>query len=90
MHAELFIQDARCGTHPSPHIQSQELDVNPARCVVIEDSRIGLAAAKAAGMRCVRWKCWWTLRGGGRRPAPAACKSPGHHHATQQCLTHLP
>ena len=30
----------------------QELDVEPGRCVVVEDSRIGLAAAKAAGMRC--------------------------------------
>lgn len=29
----------------------QELGVEPARCVVVEDSRIGLAAAKAAGMR---------------------------------------
>ena len=27
--------------------------MEPARCVVVEDSRIGLAAAKAAGMRCV-------------------------------------
>lgn len=31
----------------------QEYDVNPARCVVIEDSRIGLLAARAAGMRWV-------------------------------------
>jgi hypothetical protein len=53
-------------THTSLHISSprrapahlavspaplQELGVEPARCVVIEDSRIGLAAAKAAGMR---------------------------------------
>ena len=36
----------------APPAASQELGVNPARCVVIEDSRIGLAAAKAAGMRC--------------------------------------
>jgi beta-phosphoglucomutase-like phosphatase (HAD superfamily) len=34
---------SRCGL--------QELGVDPKRCVVIEDSRIGLAAAKAAGMR---------------------------------------
>ena len=47
----------------------QELGVDPARCVVIEDSRIGLAAAKAAGMRCAclllpccRTKCCAGLR----------------------------
>lgn len=41
---------------PAPDIYllaAQELDVEPGRCVVVEDSRIGLAAAKAAGMRCV-------------------------------------
>ena len=27
--------------------------LEPARCVVIEDSSIGLAAAKAAGMKCI-------------------------------------
>jgi beta-phosphoglucomutase-like phosphatase (HAD superfamily) len=29
------------------------LGLTPARCVVVEDSHIGLSAAKAAGMRCV-------------------------------------
>lgn len=29
------------------------LGLDPARCVVVEDSHIGLSAAKAAGMRCV-------------------------------------
>ena len=41
---------------PDPEIYrlaSERLDVRPARCVVVEDSRNGLLAAKAAGMRCV-------------------------------------
>lgn len=50
--------------------------MDSARCVVIEDSRIGLAAAKAAGMRCAClllpccaglcwracWACWFDLQ----------------------------
>jgi HAD superfamily hydrolase (TIGR01509 family) len=42
---------------PAPDIYllaAAELGVSPARCVVVEDSRIGLAAGKAAGMRCER------------------------------------
>jgi len=41
---------------PDPAIYklaAEKLEVDPARCVVIEDSRIGLLAARAAGMRCV-------------------------------------
>jgi HAD superfamily hydrolase (TIGR01509 family) len=41
---------------PDPEIYrlcQQRLQVNPARCVVVEDNRNGLLAAKAAGMRCV-------------------------------------
>lgn len=41
---------------PDPAIYllaARELGVDPARCVVVEDSEIGLAAARAAGMRCV-------------------------------------
>jgi len=41
---------------PDPAIYTlaaENLEVDPARCVVVEDSRIGLLAAKAAGMRCV-------------------------------------
>jgi len=40
---------------PSPDIYllaAKTLGVDPARCVVIEDTHIGLRAAKAAGMRC--------------------------------------
>jgi beta-phosphoglucomutase-like phosphatase (HAD superfamily) len=41
---------------PSPDIYllaAKEMGLEPADCVVVEDSGIGVAAAKAAGMRCV-------------------------------------
>lgn len=41
---------------PDPEIYnlvSQRLKLEPSECVVVEDTRIGLLAAKAAGMRCV-------------------------------------
>jgi beta-phosphoglucomutase-like phosphatase (HAD superfamily) len=31
--------------------------VSPARCIVIEDSRHGVTAARAAGMRCLAIPC---------------------------------
>uniref|UniRef100_A0A0C9S6E3 TSA: Wollemia nobilis Ref_Wollemi_Transcript_11200_1166 transcribed RNA sequence n=1 Tax=Wollemia nobilis TaxID=56998 RepID=A0A0C9S6E3_9CONI len=37
------------------------LGVEPSRCVVIEDSAIGLAAAKAAGMKCIVTKSGYTM-----------------------------
>jgi HAD superfamily hydrolase (TIGR01509 family) len=48
---------------PAPDIYNlaaKELGVEPARCVVIEDSQIGLAAAKAAGMRCIVTQSYYT------------------------------
>jgi HAD superfamily hydrolase (TIGR01509 family) len=50
----VFAGDCVPRKKPAPDIYNlaaRELGVEPARCVVIEDSRIGLAAAKAAGMR---------------------------------------
>ena len=41
---------------PSPeiyHLAAEKLDLRPDQCIVIEDSRNGLLAAKGAGMRCV-------------------------------------
>jgi len=35
------------------NLAAKELGVEAHKCVVIEDSRIGLLAAKAAGMRCI-------------------------------------
>ena len=48
---------------PDPAIYQMaatELGLDPARCVVIEDSRIGMQAAKGAGMRCVVTKSSYT------------------------------
>lgn len=48
---------------PSPDIYllaKDTLGLEPARTVVIEDSEIGLAAAKAAGMKCVVTKSSYT------------------------------
>lgn len=48
---------------PAPDIYllaAMELGVDPARCVVIEDSKIGLAAGKAAGMRVVVTESYYT------------------------------
>lgn len=48
---------------PAPDIYllaATELNVDPARCVVVEDSRIGLAAGKAAGMRVVVTESYYT------------------------------
>lgn len=52
----IFAGDVVPRKKPDPAIYdlaARELGVEPARCVVIEDSHIGLTAAKAAGMRCV-------------------------------------
>lgn len=41
---------------PDPLIYStaaERLDIDPARCVVVEDSVVGLKAAKGAGMKCL-------------------------------------
>ncbi|NBZ89408.1 HAD-IA family hydrolase [Stagnihabitans tardus] len=48
---------------PDPAIYQLALDemgLDPARCVVVEDSNIGLRAAKAAGLRCVVTKSSYT------------------------------
>lgn len=52
----VFAGDVVPKKKPAPDIYllaAKELQVSPARCVVIEDSHIGLRAAKAAGMRCI-------------------------------------
>ncbi len=48
---------------PDPAIYTlaaSTLGVEPSRCVVVEDSAIGLAAAKAAGMKCIVTKSGYT------------------------------
>ena len=43
----------RSKPHPEPYLRAVErLGLSPARCLVIEDSERGLAAAKAAGLAC--------------------------------------
>jgi HAD superfamily hydrolase (TIGR01509 family) len=40
--------------HPEPYlVAAARLGVPPAECVVFEDAAVGVAAAKAAGMRCI-------------------------------------
>lgn len=50
---------------PAPDIfleAARRLDVAPGRCLVVEDSRNGLLAAKAAGMACAVVPCSFTRR----------------------------
>ncbi|KAK9909571.1 hypothetical protein WJX75_004295 [Coccomyxa subellipsoidea] len=52
----VFAGDVVKAKKPSPDIYNlaaETLKVDPSKCVVIEDSQIGLRAAKAAGMRCI-------------------------------------
>ncbi|KAG6529311.1 hypothetical protein ZIOFF_011508 [Zingiber officinale] len=41
-------------------LAAETLGVDPASCVVVEDSAIGLSAAKAAGMKCIITKSGYT------------------------------
>lgn len=59
----VFAGDIVSKKKPAPDVYilaAQELGVDPARCVVIEDSRIGLAAGKAAGMRVIVTESYYT------------------------------
>jgi HAD superfamily hydrolase (TIGR01509 family) len=52
----IFAGDVVSAKKPDPaiyNLASKELGLNPSRVCVIEDSHIGLTAAKAAGMRCL-------------------------------------
>ena len=45
---------ARHKPHPDPYLDAAtKLGVDPARCLVVEDSERGLVSAVAAGMRCI-------------------------------------
>lgn len=59
----IFAGDIVPRKKPDPAIYilaATTLGVNASRCVVIEDSAIGLAAAKAAGMKCIVTKSGYT------------------------------
>lgn len=52
----IFAGDVVPKKKPDPaiyNLAAETLGLDPARCVVIEDSHIGLVAAKSAGMNCV-------------------------------------
>uniref|UniRef100_A0A7N0UTI3 Uncharacterized protein n=1 Tax=Kalanchoe fedtschenkoi TaxID=63787 RepID=A0A7N0UTI3_KALFE len=55
-HIKIFAGDVVPRKKPDPaiyNLAAETLGVSPSSCVVIEDSAIGLAAAKAAGMTCI-------------------------------------
>jgi beta-phosphoglucomutase-like phosphatase (HAD superfamily) len=54
--AGVYAGDMVKAKKPAPDVYNlavEQLDLNPAECVVVEDSRNGLLAAVAAGMTCV-------------------------------------
>ncbi|CBI14891.3 hypothetical protein VitviT2T_026520 [Vitis vinifera] len=60
---KIFAGDVVPRKKPDPAIYTlaaSTLGVEPSRCVVVEDSAIGLAAAKAAGMKCIVTKSGYT------------------------------
>ncbi|XP_058749102.1 CBBY-like protein [Vicia villosa] len=59
----IFAGDVVPRKKPDPAIYllaASTLGVEPSRCVVVEDSAIGLAAAKGAGMKCIVTKSGYT------------------------------
>ncbi|XP_073012903.1 CBBY-like protein [Typha latifolia] len=59
----IFAGDVVPRKKPDPAIYllaADTLEVDPSSCVVVEDSTIGLAAAKAAGMKCIITKSGYT------------------------------
>ncbi|KAL0417294.1 UNVERIFIED_CONTAM: CBBY-like protein [Sesamum latifolium] len=60
---QIFAGDVVPRKKPDPAIYllaAETLGVEPSSCVVVEDSAIGLAAAKAAGMTCIVTKSGYT------------------------------
>ncbi|XP_062027700.1 CBBY-like protein isoform X1 [Rosa rugosa] len=60
---QIFAGDVVPRKKPDPAIYvlaANTLNVDPSSCVVVEDSGIGLAAAKAAGMKCIVTKSGYT------------------------------
>lgn len=62
---KIFAGDMVSRKKPAPDVYllgASTLGVEPSRCWVVEDSEIGLKAAKAAGMRCVVTKSIYTAQ----------------------------
>ncbi|XP_010515157.1 PREDICTED: haloacid dehalogenase-like hydrolase domain-containing protein At3g48420 [Camelina sativa] len=60
---KIFAGDVVPKKKPDPaiyNLAAETLGVDPSKCVVVEDSGIGLAAAKAAGMTCIVTKSGYT------------------------------
>ncbi|KZV30291.1 haloacid dehalogenase-like hydrolase domain-containing protein-like [Dorcoceras hygrometricum] len=60
---QIFAGDVVPRKKPDPAIYllaAETLGIEPSSCVVVEDSAIGLAAAKAAGMKCIITKSGYT------------------------------
>ncbi|NMM45694.1 HAD-IA family hydrolase [Rhodospirillaceae bacterium KN72] len=62
-HMPVFAGDMVAAKKPDPAVYllaKEKLDLSPNRCLVVEDSEIGLRAALAAGMRCIVTKSTYT------------------------------
>lgn len=62
-HIGIFAGDMVKNKKPDPEIYNlakEKLGLNPANCMVVEDSRNGLLAAKTAGMKCIVTKSHYT------------------------------
>jgi HAD superfamily hydrolase (TIGR01509 family) len=60
----VFAGDVVAAKKPAPDIYNlaaKTLKLNPANCMVIEDSNNGLRAAKSAGMRCIVTRSTYTI-----------------------------
>lgn len=61
----IFAGDIVKNKKPAPDVYllaAEKMSLEPANCVVIEDSSIGLASAKAAGMKCIVTKSSYAAR----------------------------
>jgi len=64
-HIRVFAGDVVARKKPDPAIYQlaeQELAVDAGKCVVVEDSHIGLSAALGAGMKCIVTKSSYTAK----------------------------
>jgi HAD superfamily hydrolase (TIGR01509 family) len=63
-HISVFAGDMVKAKKPDPEIYLMAVDqlkLNPNRCIVVEDSHVGLTAAHAGGLRCVVTKSYYTI-----------------------------
>jgi HAD superfamily hydrolase (TIGR01509 family) len=61
----IFAGDMVKKKKPAPDVYNmavEEMDLDKTRCVIIEDSHIGLGAAKAAGIACIVTKSYYTAK----------------------------